>query len=66
MTTALGVVTRVGSTPVRGWEVWPTITLLVVRLELEAVEASGNGPAVEEPEISEDDGTFTQRLRRQV
>ena len=40
--------------------------VLVVMLELEAVEASGNGPAVEEPEISEDDGTFTQRLRRQV
>ena len=39
---------------------------LVVMLELEAVEASGNGAEVEEPEISEDDGTFTQRLRRQV
>ena len=37
---------------------------LVVILELEAVEASGNGADVEDPEISEDDGTFTQRLRR--
>ena len=39
---------------------------LVVMLELEAVVASGNGADVEDPEISEDDGTFTQRLRRQV
>ena len=39
---------------------------LVVMLELEAVEASGNGADVEDSEISEDDGTFTQRLRRQV
>ena len=39
---------------------------LVVMLELEAVEASGKGADVEDPEISEDDGTFTQRLRRQV
>ena len=39
---------------------------LVVMLELEAVEASGNGAELEDPEISEDDGTFTQRLRRQV
>ena len=37
---------------------------LVVILELEAVEASGKGADVEDPEISEDDGTFTQRLRR--
>lgn len=36
---------------------------LVVILLLEAEGAKGNGP---EPEISEDDGTFTQRLRRQV
>ena len=35
---------------------------LVVMLELEAEGAKGNGPE----EISEDDGTFTQRLRRQV
>ena len=49
---------------------WSRLSLsppgLVVMLELEAVEASGNGADVEDPEISEDDGTFTQRLRRQV
>ena len=41
--------------------------LVVMELELE-LEARGNGGDVEDPvsEISEDDGTFTQRLRRQV
>ena len=49
-------------------ESWPSLPPpgLVVILELEAEEASGNGWEVEEPEISGDDGTFTQRLRRQV
>ena len=37
---------------------------IVIMLELEAELAKGNCP--DEPEISEDDGTFTQRLRRQV
>lgn len=39
--------------------------LVVIELELE-LEARGNGADVDDPEISEDDGTFTQRLRRQV
>ena len=50
--------------PLSRWSVFPPGEV-VMELELE-LEARGNGADVEDPEISEDDGTFTQRLRRQV
>ena len=50
--------------PLSRWSIFPPGEV-VMELELE-LEARGNGADVEDPEISEDDGTFTQRLRRQV